>query len=528
MTTTTVNPAEPITRQFELRSAATDTERRELTGIAVPYGVPTELWPGWTEIVEPGAVEPADDMMLFRDHVTPIGKIIESRQTDAGFEITAKFSDTPAGNETLTLVRDGVLSKLSIRFRQIEYSDDHDEDGNVTRRHTRIEVSEVSVVPFPAYPTAVITEVRDRKENPVMPETTVDDLAEIRSQLADVRRDILALDTTAAPPAPDTRSAGEILKALVAGDADTIEAVNGVMDEARAWTGGTGTADAGTEGPAWARDLVRLIDNANPIAKLFATSPLPAEGMTVEYGQLKTNTLRVEKQNGEGADLAKGKVTVETKNAKVETFGGYTALSRQAIERSRVNLLDLSLRGMAIAAGKAAADNFVSVLQTTVKAQASNGLDLGKSLATMAWTDLVPLIIDGAAKYIDEGLSLDGLILTRDAFKAIAVLETKNGTPLMNLHGTGVNTIGQMDLTTPRGDVVNVTVYPDLRAEADTYGSNVAGTFFNTDAVRYYRSPLAQLQDENAVNLTKDFSVYFYAAVAPEIPAGLVPIKTTA
>ena len=33
------------------------------------------------------------------------------------------------------------------------------------------------------------------------------------------------------------------------------------------------------------------------------------------------------------------------------------------------------------------------------------------------------------------------------------------------------------------------------------------------------------LQDENVLNLSKDFSVYRYGAVADEIPAGVVPVK---
>jgi len=42
-----------------------------------------------------------------------------------------------------------------------------------------------------------------------------------------------------------------------------------------------------------------------------------------------------------------------------------------------------------------------------------------------------------------------------------------------------------------------------------------------------YSTGSGWLTDQNIVNLSQDFSLYFYAAIATEIPKGVVPIQLT-
>lgn len=60
--------------------------------------------------------------------------------------------------------------------------------------------------------------------------------------------------------------------------------------------------------------------------------------------------------------------------------------------------------------------------------------------------------------------------------------------------------------------------------DAGWTGASAAGAFANSRALRSYVAPVTRLQDENIINLSKQYSVYNYAAFAPEIPAALVPI----
>src|SRR5690606_2251814 len=52
--------------------------------------------------------------------------------------------------------------------------------------------------------------------------------------------------------------------------------------------------------------------------------------------------------------------------------------------------------------------------------------------------------------------------------------------------------------------------------------------FVNSRAIRQYDSALISLQDENIINLSKDFSVYRYGAIATEMPQLIVPVKLAA
>lgn len=87
------------------------------------------------------------------------------------------------------------------------------------------------------------------------------------------------------------------------------------------------------------------------------------------------------------------------------------------------------------------------------------------------------------------------------------------------------NTIGTTDAKALSGVILDVPVTCNLRATPGQMGTGIVGAFYNREAVRSYETPVVQLQDENIINLSKQFSVYRYGSVAVEIPSGLVPLK---
>ncbi len=177
------------TRTFEVR--ATNTDKREVSGLAVPYDTPTNIGRSYVEKIARGAVQDSESALLYWRHDEPIGKITASRDTDAGWEITAHISETPRGDEAYTLLRDGVIDKFSIGFEPIEHRED--EDGTVVR--TRIRVREVSLVPFPAYDGAKVAQVREADNTNTkvnMTDNTVSnaDLTEVRTAIEDLERKV--------------------------------------------------------------------------------------------------------------------------------------------------------------------------------------------------------------------------------------------------------------------------------------------------------------------------------------------------
>jgi len=166
--------------------AGTDggTGAGEFEGIASAFFSIDDSW--WNDIVAPGAF--AADLPLFlaegfvgglnHDWDRPIGRPAEARETTAGLFVRARLSDTPAAREVRTLIRDGVIGRLSIGFRilgkeHLETAEEveswwaghgyppTDEDRAKSRHGarvlTRVRLYEFSPVAVPANRGAVIT-----------------------------------------------------------------------------------------------------------------------------------------------------------------------------------------------------------------------------------------------------------------------------------------------------------------------------------------------------------------------------------
>jgi uncharacterized protein len=116
------------------------------------------------------------------DWSTPIGKPLEAREDEHGLFIQAKISDTSVGRDALTLLRDGVIKKMSIGFRikDAEFFDSLDELRSYARENNipikidslegvfggvrlikEIELFEVSLVTVPANDAASVTAVKE-------------------------------------------------------------------------------------------------------------------------------------------------------------------------------------------------------------------------------------------------------------------------------------------------------------------------------------------------------------------------------
>ena len=508
---------ETLTREIQVRAAPGLTDRT-FSGIGVPWDDPISIY-GFNEAFDRGAVQDSDGALIFWRHSEPIGKLLASRDDSVGWNITGKLSQTPRGDEALTLLRDEVITTLSVSFEPIEHR--VTEDGTVV--HTKVKVREISLVPFPAYPNAKITEVREQPTPKGASPMTADTLTrealatELDNRAAEQER---ALDTRfasfssanqpAAPVGSQWRSAAEFAKALVAGDATAAtfhrEYAGSVVAD---------TAPRST----WIADAIKLIDKRRTVINSFTRQPLPPEGMTLEYVKLATNSIVVSEQVKEGDDLAFGKVTLTTDTAPVKTYGGYTSLSRQTIERGSVNLLNTSLRAMDIAYARTTELAARTLLLATIAAQkaAGNGLILAAEQDAYDWIDL---IIDAYDLADDRGFALEGLKVSKDIMKRIVRLETTGGQSLVNVQGDGVNQVASLNakLLTAKLANVDITILPGAPANTATFADPVAITTFESAG-----APV-QLQDENIINLTKDYSKYGYLAFAAEFPTALIPV----
>lgn len=511
----------------ESKITLANNDSRTIEGLAVPYERETKLAPGYYETIAADAYQPdggVGQVKLLWRHGEVIGVGTATSGPD-GVTIHARLSQTSAGDDAYQLVKDCAVDSLSIGFIPLEYEETWDDDDSLHVRQKLIDIKEVSLVPWPAYDEAKVTKVREKTQRE---ETSKMDNDTLQNELLRLRISVNELRTTVAAPqaAPtvDRRSAAEIVKALVAGDSQTLEDVNTI--QARAWSGTTSAADPVATGPHWVADLTRIYDQPDALKPLFAVGDLPSEGMRVDHTYLKANSVTVNKQANEGDDLTLGKVELQSASTPVGTYGGYTSLSRQTIERASVNILQRHLEAMAVAAGAASRKALAATWNKGLKDQETSALVSTKAATALTWADLSALVVDAAAYFAAQNLPLDGLVVNKATFKALAAL-TAGDRPLLAVGSDGSNTAGAMNLVGISGDLAGLKIVCDLNAEATNVATvqKCVGGFYTRDAIRVYESQLVQLQATQVINLTDNYSVYRYAAYANEIQGGVLPLK---
>ena len=500
-----------------------DGDGLTLAGIAVPFNTEYELFDGYREVIDPDCDFGERNVKLAREHGELIGRITEQTREPDGLHITARIADTPQGREVADLVREGVYDAFSIGFKPISNNVEQREDGVTVVHRTAVELFEVSVTGIPAYTGAQITGQRhlDNQEGTTMTDTTTE-LAQLRDEMHDELRGIKSTlahldDTTATSPAGGMyRTAGDYLKALAAGDEQAREFMNATRDLIT-------TADTG-DNVTWIADDLKLIQLRRKVMGLLTHAALPPKGMTMEYNVVATDTTATAKQANEGDALTFGKVTFGTKTADINTYGGYTTLSRQTIERSTVAVLNTALRALTNSYAKATELAVRAELYALIKAQRdatsnANKIDAAKAATAMTPNDWAALILDAAEITDERNTALGTLAVSKDVAKALISL-TDTGSRFLDISGKGNDTLGSFDLTGVVGDLMRVPVHILPGAEANT------AVFLDPSAVTVWESGgPTQLTDGDAIHLTESYSVYGYLAIGATDPNAMLPIK---
>jgi uncharacterized protein len=509
--------SEIITREFQARLV--DAEERTIVGLAVPYGQEIDLTGNTKERFEAGAIRSIEDVKLFYGHEEPIGKVVEGRDTEEGYEIVAKISDTPRGNEIYTLLQDDVLNRFSVGFYPVK---DRKEGQTIVREE--VTLLEVSVVPFPAFSGAKITEVRSESEteeveeivetpNETESETMENielDVRTVQDEVAELRR-VIEAGQTVATPAPAThkfRSQGEFAKGLLAGDED-----------AKALARAASTSADTVALPGFLGLINNLIDTNRPALSVFSRAALPAAGLTVEYARVSANTLAVGVQDPENEELSFGNITIDSVSANVITYGGYTSMSRQSVERSSVNYLDTALQGLSIAYANATNAALISTVQGLSYTGKVFDVSAGTSAALIAG-------LTDASTYIfkNSGLRPEAIVVGTTAFKFLLSVQGEDGRPVVLVDGAGVNNLGSANVPGLSGQIMGLPIIVDPAMTATK--AYVA----NSRALQTLESPGApvRLTSDDITTLTDSISVYGYMAITVPFPAAIVELDVVA
>lgn len=502
------------TRDFR---GVVDTDQRTITGLAVPYGQEIAIANNTYERFAPGAIQTIEDVKLFWNHDEPIGKVVEGRETESGFEITAYISETPRGEEVLTLLRDGVLNKFSVGFIPVE----NEREDNVVVR-TLVDLKEVSVVPFPAYSGANISEVREEVEIDEVAEPLIEQESEPMSEnieldvrtaldeVAELRRVVEAgMTVSTAVEAPvKFRSQGDFVKAMIDGDED-----------AKVLARAASTSADTVAYPPFYGYIDTLIRANRPTLEAFSRAALPAAGLTVEYAKIDSNTLAVGQQDPENEALSFGNLTFETVSTAIKTYGGYTSVSRQYIERSNINTVNTVFEALTQQYAKATNAALVAALAALDFTGKVFDADGGTAAS------LAEGIANGSAYiYAQTGLRPEFIVAAPDAYVNIVKVAGSDGRPVLNVDGAGVNNIGTANIPGLRGSVFGLPIIVDpALATGVVYMANSAAVITMESA----GSPV-RLTSGDITTLTDDLSVYGYLAIATPRVGALVKLDVTA
>lgn len=528
---------------LQLRDAGESGDGMTLEGVAVPFNQRYALWCDYAEIIDPDCdFGDRRTVKVSREHGELIGKLTDMRREADGLHVVAKLADTEGGREAAELVREGVYDGFSIGFRPVENRIIASDDG-VTEVHRRkVDLFEVAVTGIPAYPAAEITGQRTQTttttnkgmEAPVMGDNTNNEQRDnaVNERLEAFGEELRGIKATVAAgfnagkPAEmggEFRTAGDYLKALSdERDANHTAAID-LMRQTRDQivTGDTGNT------VAWIADDLRLIEQRRKVTNILTRDTLPATGMSMEYNVVSEDTTDVEKQTAEGAALTFGKVKFGTKTADINTYGGYTTLSRQTIERSTTPMLNTALKALNNAYAKATENAVRTYLYDLIKSQRDatqnpNNITAPAALNAMTPDQWAGLILDAAEVMDDRNAAMTRLGVSKDV--ALALIKLKDsGNRFMDISGKGGDTIGAFDLTGVVGDLMRVPVYLLPKAPTGT------AAFIDPTAVTVWESGgPTQLSNTDPVNIVDNYSVYGYMAVAATFTDGLLPVKFAA
>lgn len=322
-------------------------EAREIDLTIAPYGEIADLGLGIQERYSPGVFDPLPDAIALKletakGHSGPvIGRSMRLWSDDAGVHGTFKISATPAGDDALTLSRDGALG-ASAGF----VLKDAEPEGDVIALRSG-SLREATLTGTPAYQSAGVVAVRSHERDDMSEHNErADDGAEHTEATPEaaatenVITDAVtrALDAyraevaDAAAPAPTQiegrsrghlyRSIGEVMADALAhnrnDDAAARDRLGALIERGLVSPRGdvlnlttrdgfppadTGNSiGSGVAYDAYVPELLELLREGRPVLDLFTSRPLPTEGNKVFFPATSVgNTVAF--QDGQGVDV---------------------------------------------------------------------------------------------------------------------------------------------------------------------------------------------------------------------------------
>ena len=516
-----------IASQVTIDAAAGEAGRREITGIAVPYGVAATVADGTSVIFEQGSL-PVDGkaprLYMNHDATNAIGIVTERVDTPEGMMFTAKISKTQAGDEALILAMDGVLDSVSVGVNPIKYTTA--KDGTVTV--TAADWIELSLVPVPAFAGAIITDIAASipQEEPEISTIETEPTQETEPMSEATIPAVEATIPTAPIPAQAKRefklpNAGEFMAAYHIGG-DTFKNMNAAVQEfaqtqrtpLQAAAGDVLTTD--TPGLLPIPVLLPLVQDLNfvrPTVEALGARAYPDGGQSKTFIRptITTHT-SVAAQATELSAASATTMVIASNSVSKTTLAGQVTLSIQDIDFTSGPAMNLILNDL-MGEYMIASDNFAA---DALLAASSNQGGWDGTLS-----DLLTLIY-GAASSISNGRNWlpTHMFVSVDVWAQLGKLADTTGRPVFPLIGNGLsgqNALGAQSATSWTGNPLGLELIVDSNFAAKTIVITRAGQGAG-DAFEFYESIRGLMSVEVPATLGRTMSFHGYVSTFAAIP----------
>lgn len=369
------------------------------------YGDVVNTPEGTRERMAPGAISGVDISRVTVESQRHGGALVGRGEsvvdTPTGPEATFLVSRTAAGDELLTLARDGVLPAASMSFHAVR---NRPVAGGVIERQA-IDIRRVAILERGTYPGAQVLAVRsdpDMTEDttvaaPAPPAFPASDGAALLQRVEAQDALLQRLQAMAAVPATvpastfsgydsyadyayavrrrpdkDERNLGELLHRT---QADQITTNNG-----------------GVVGqPGWVSEVQRVVSlGRRAITAMGGPVPLPPSGMEVKFPYLASANTLVAVQSTQKTEVQSARVDISAGTGALATYAGYSDISLQLLERSDPSYRDAYERIMLAAWAGVTDAAFVAAMEgasgTTAQLM-GNAMGPALALTTSAHAD---------------------------------------------------------------------------------------------------------------------------------------------
>jgi HK97 family phage prohead protease len=498
-----------------IAAAAGETGRREISGVAAPYGVDAIVSDGTAVRFEVGALPedgPAPKLIESHDLSQIRGIVTERVNTDEGMLFTARIAPTAAGNDALELVKMGAIDSVSVGVNPTRWHMDGD-----TMVIEAANWMELSLVAVPAFAGATITQVAAQAAPEPTPTVSEEEapMANEPQVEATAPATIPTAPIYATVRKPRLPSPGDYIAAMRRGGSDFAQLNANIAAELQAATGDVLVSDAAGVIPTPILGPVYdAINPLRPIVSALGARAMPEAGATFIRPYVKVRSA-VGQQSTELSALSTANFEVDDIVVTKKTFGGKLVLSEQVIDWSSPSMLDQAILDMA---GQYALATEAEVVSTMAAAVTNT-----QEVIITSFTDDAEFITDlytAAASMSETGNYLpNALVVSPKRWASLGSLVDGQGRPVFPQVApmTGIGTLPG-GVTAWNGNPLGLQLVVSNQITDQEVGNQDADDYYwlvNTRGIECYENFKGFLRDESVGTLGVTIAVrgYFAATV---------------